>query len=155
MNIICEIMVDKYKKLISFAKDAAKFAYVPVTGVGVGASVLTTEGKIYSGCNVQSVISGLGTCAERCAIDNAIAHGAYNYSAIAVAFPSKLSVRPCGACLQIIHELSEINNIDTKIICLNKEGKILEETSIRKLLPKGYGPNESKKDISKYKKNRD
>jgi len=148
-------MIKKYSKLIAAAIDAKKFAYDPVTGIGVGAAVLTTEGNIYKGCNVQSVISGLGTCAERCAIDNAIAHGAYNFQAIAVSFPSRNSTRPCGACLQIIHELSEIKDIDTQIICLNKFGDVVEETSIRKLLPKGYGPKESKKDVKQYRINKD
>jgi cytidine deaminase len=143
------------KKLINSALEAKRFAYTPITKVGVGAAVLTTDGNIYQGCNIQSVISGLGCCAERCAIHNAVAHGAYNFEAIAVAFPSKKATRPCGACLQIIHEFSEVSEKNIKIIVLNENGKIMEETTIKKLLPKGYGPKESKKDIRRYKKNKD
>jgi len=143
------------KKLIKSAIETQKFAYVPVSKVGVGASLLTKEGHIYNGCNVQSVISGLGICAEQCAIHNAVAHGAYNFKAICVAFPSLHSTRPCGSCLQLIHEFKEVSNYDIQIICLNKNGKVVERTSISKLLPKSYGPVESHKNISKYKKNLD
>lgn len=137
--------------LIKSAIKAREFAFSPITNVNVGAAVLTSGGKIYSGCNIQSVISGLGTCAERCAIYCAVANGSYNYKAIAISFDSKKTVWPCGACLQTIHEFSEINDIDTKILIVNNDGKVIGQSSIRKLLTKGYGPKESGKDIKRYK----
>jgi cytidine deaminase len=139
------------ENLIKAAIEVKKYSYVPITNIGVGAAVLTKEGNIYAGCNMQSVISGLGTCAEYNAIANAISRGAYNYEAIAVVFPSKKLVLPCGACLQIIYEMSEVADYDIKIICLNKDNKILKETSIRKLIVNGYGPIESNKILKKLK----
>ncbi len=59
--------------LIQAAKRGMANAYCPVTGFPVGAAVLTAAGNIYQGCNVQSVISGMGVCAERSAIDHAVA----------------------------------------------------------------------------------
>jgi cytidine deaminase len=143
------------ERLVQAAVRASKNAYHPVTRSGTGSAVLTKEGRIYVGCNVQSVISGLGCCSERCAIYSAAAHGAYNFEAIAIFFPSKKRIGPCGACLQLIHEFSEISGSDIKIIMVNIDGKIDGESSIRKLLPNGYGPRTADKDVSPYEKNRD
>ena len=142
-------------QLVKAAVLASKNAYHPVTSSGTGAALLTKEGNIYQGCNVQSVISGLGCCAERDAIYHAVAHGAYNFEAMAVFFPSKELTRPCGACLQLINEFAEVAKKDIKIIMVNSNGKITGESSINKLLPLGYGPRTAGKDLSKYKKNRD
>ncbi len=142
------------QKLAKAAVDASRNAYHPVTSTATGAAVLTREGRMYQGCNVQSVISGLGCCAERCAIYNAVAHGAYNFTAIAVFFPSKKHTRPCGACLQLINEFAEVANKDIKVFMVNSKGKTAE-TTIGKLLPYGYGPRTAGKNLSKYKKNRD
>lgn len=139
-------------KLIKSAVEAIDFAYHPISRKAVGAALLTRKGNIYLGANVQSVISGLGACAEICSIYNAVAHGEYCFEAIAVAFPSEKGARPCGVCQQMLYEFSEVGGRDIKIICVNEKGKIIEETSIRKLMPKGYGPKESGRDISRYQK---
>ena len=143
------------KKLIKKAIEIQKNAYAPITNVKVGASILTKEGNIYFGVNSQSVISGLGTCAERNAIHNANANGAYNFKALAVYMPIEKGARPCGACLQIIYEFAELSNTDIKIYVIGKDKKISEELYISELLPKGYGPRESKKNIKEYEKNKD
>ncbi len=65
-------------ELIETARRAMKNAYTPVTRFPVGASVLTASGKLFEGCNTQSVISGLGVCAERSAIDHAVVFGRTN-----------------------------------------------------------------------------
>ena len=139
------------EKLIKSAVKAIHYAYHPVSKKGVGAALLTQKGNIYKGANVQSVISGLGACAEICSIYNAVAHGEYCFEAIAVAFPSEKGARPCGACQQMLFEFSEVGNKDIKIICVNEKGKVVEETSIKKLMPKGYGPKESGRDVSGYR----
>lgn len=142
------------EELIQVALSARDDAYCPITGKGVGASLLTKEGKIYFGCNVQSVISGEGCCAEKAAIYNAVSHGAYNFEVIVIAFPGKEGLRPCGSCLQLIHEFAEVAKKDIKLIVVNEEGKVVEETSINKLLPKGYGPRTAGYDVSKYERDR-
>jgi len=139
-------------KLIKSAIKAKGNAYHPISAKAVGAALLTQDGKIYLGANVQSVISGLGACAEICSIYNAVAHGEYCFEAIAVAFPSEKGARPCGACQQMLYEFSEVGRKDIKIICVNEKGKVTEETSIKKLMPKGYGPKESGRDVSAYQK---
>jgi cytidine deaminase len=116
-------------------------AYV-LWGFKVGAAVLAKDGKIYEGCNVETWISGLGTCAERCAIDHAVLHGNKKIKMIAIVIEDKNveQTRPCGVCLQYIKDFSEDN---TKVIMAKaKAGRILSESidvkSIEELLPYSY-----------------
>ena len=145
-------MNDKQKnKLVNAAMDAAKNAFVLTTNTKTGAAILTLEDEIYVGCNVQSVISGLGTCAERCAIYNAVAHGKYNFKAIAVYFPIEKTVKPCGVCLQLIYEFSEVVDKDIELLLVNNNNDVVE-TTIHTIFPDGYGPRSSGKDLKNYAK---
>jgi cytidine deaminase len=141
------------QKLIDAAIVANTFAFHPITKAGVGAAVLTTEDEIFSGCNVQTTISGLGCCAEQCAIYNAVAHGKYDFTAVAVYFPTEKFIKPCGCCLQLINEFSQITNKDVTIIMINKLKKT-KMTSLRKELKDAYGPRVAGKDITPYQRNR-
>ncbi|MBI2574756.1 cytidine deaminase [Candidatus Woesearchaeota archaeon] len=141
--------------LAKAAMEASKNAYHPVTRTAAGAALMTREGSVYTGCNVQSVISGLGCCAERCAIYNAVAHGAYNYKAIAVYFPTKNGAKPCGACLQLISEFAQVAKTDIRILMVNNEGRIIAESTVNKMLPGAYGPRTAGKKLAAYEKNRD
>jgi len=82
-------------------------------GFRVGAAVLAEDGQIYEGCNVESWVSGLGICAERCAINHAVLQGNGKIREIAVVMDagSKSEPRPCGACLQYISDFSVNPNI--------------------------------------------
>lgn len=149
-------MNQKQKQMLAkAAKEAGRNAYHPVTSTGTGAALLTKKGKIYAGCNVQSVISGLGCCAERCAIYSAVANGAYNYEAIAVYFPTKKGAKPCGACLQLISEFAQVAKTDIKILMVNKDGRIVAESTANRMLPGAYGPRTAGKNVKPYEKNKD
>jgi cytidine deaminase len=122
------------KKLLKNALKAMNNAYV-LWGFKVGAAVLAENGRIYEGCNVESWVSGLGTCAERCAINHAVLHGIRKIKEIAIVMDadSQNEPRPCGACLQYIHDFSESHKI--KIVMANVEnGRILFETVKVKIL---------------------
>jgi cytidine deaminase len=127
------------KKLLEAALKTIDSAYV-LWGFKVGAAVLAEDGKIYGGCNVESWVSGLGICAERCAINHAVLHGNRKVDAIAIVMEAKDKdkPRPCGACLQYIYDFAE--NPKIKIVMAKAErGKILFETvkvkTIADLLP--------------------
>ena len=90
-------------KLIKEALNVRKNAYCPYSRYAVGAAVLTSSGKIYSGCNVENSSYGLSICAERNAIFNAVACGDKKITAICVATKSP---KPCGACRQVIMEFA-------------------------------------------------
>jgi cytidine deaminase len=143
------------QNLIKEAAEAAKNAFAPETEFGVGAAILTDDNVVYKGCNVQSVISGEGTCAERCAVHNAVAHGKYRYKAIAIVAPqSKEPIGPCGCCRQVIYEFAQVNHKDILIIMATQDGKKVEITSILKYLPgRRFGFEElGQADLSKYRK---
>jgi cytidine deaminase len=144
---------DILKRLTIAAVDASNNAFHPITPKGVGAAVLTTEDEIFQGCNVQTTISGLGVCAEQCAIYHAVANGKYDYKAVAVYFPSEKFIKPCGMCLQLINEFSQVINKDIIIVMINNKNKF-KFTSVNKELKDGYGPRVAGKNISAYAKNK-
>ncbi|MGA3191444.1 MAG: cytidine deaminase [Candidatus Bathyarchaeia archaeon] len=115
-------------KLLEAASQAIKNSHV-LWGFRVGAAVLAEDGKVYVGCNVESWVSGLGTCAERCAIDHAVLHGNRRIMEIAIVTNEEKprTPIPCGACLQYIHDFAE--NSEIKILMAQTErGKIAPET---------------------------
>jgi len=136
-------------KLIEAAKQGMKNSYSPITKFPVGAALLTDSGKIFVGCNVESTIAGLGTCAERCVIDNAVANGEYCYNAIAIISKLEEPVKPCGVCLQYIGEFAQVADHDIEIIMAGIKGKV-NKSSVYKMLPDTYGPRIAGLDLSKY-----
>jgi len=131
------------RKLLEAASKGTENAYV-LWGFKVGAAVLAEDGQVYVGCNVESWVSGLGTCAERCAIDHAVLHGNRRIMEIAIVTNEEKRAKPtpCGVCLQYIHDFAENSKI--KILMAQTErGKIAPETveikTLGELLPFPYG----------------
>jgi cytidine deaminase len=117
------------KRLLETAANALNSAYV-LWGLNVGAAVLGKNGCVYEGCNVESWISGLGICAERNAINHTVLHGNRKIREIAAVMDanSHNELRPCGACLQYIHDFAE--NGKTKIILARTvNGRVSYETA--------------------------
>jgi cytidine deaminase len=138
-------------ELVASAKLGMRNAYTIVSGFPVGAAVLTVKGNVYQGCNAESVISGMGVCAERSAIDHAVACGEYLYEAIAVISRLETPIAPCGMCLQYIGEFSQVAERDIEILMLGSAGEI-RESSIREMLPAIFGPLDLGLDPSPYRK---
>ena len=92
------------ERLMDAARLAADTAYAPYSNFPVGAAVLTADGTIVTGCNVENASYPLTNCAERVAIGTAVAAGAREIQAIAVYAPRMEAVTPCGACRQVINE---------------------------------------------------
>jgi cytidine deaminase len=130
------------KRLLEAALRAMKRAYV-LWGFRVGAAVLGSDGKTYEGCNVESWVSGLGTCAERCAINHAVLHGNRRIKEVAIVMNADKpnEPRPCGTCLQYIQDFAP--NSKVKIVTAKaKSGRVLFETvrvrTLRELFPYPY-----------------
>ena len=91
------------EKLFKKALDMRQFSHAPHSNFRVGAALLTHDGKIFGGCNIESDVYGLTMCAERNAIFTAFSQGHRRFKALAVVTSSNGT--PCGACRQIIVEL--------------------------------------------------
>ena len=128
--------MNKNKNIIAEALNAREYAQAPYSKFRVGAALLTSEGKIIRGANVESASYGLSCCAERIAIFKALTEGHTNFSALAVASPG--GAAPCGACLQIISEYAP--KADILLVDTEKPNSI-HETTISALLPLQFTAN--------------
>lgn len=122
------------EQLIEEAKAAREMAYTPYSKFKVGAALITNEGKIYKGCNIENAAYSMCNCAERTAIFKAYSEGDKKYQAIAVVADTKRPVPPCGACRQVIAELCPK---DMRVILTNLQGDI-EELTVSELLPGAF-----------------
>lgn len=91
--------------LSDYAREAREMAMAPYSKFKVGAALLTEDGEIITGCNVESATYGLTLCAERIAVFKAVSEGFKKFAAIAVVADSHIVTPPCGACRQVLWEL--------------------------------------------------
>nr|XP_033778020.1 cytidine deaminase isoform X2 [Geotrypetes seraphini]XP_033778021.1 cytidine deaminase isoform X2 [Geotrypetes seraphini] len=127
--------------LLRESQEAKKSAYCPYSKFPVGAALLTSDGKIYSGCNVENGVNPLSICAERTAIQKAISEGHQNFRAIAIASDMKDEfISPCGACRQVMREFGT----DWDVYLTKPNGSYLLMT-LHQLLPMSFGPESLKK----------
>ncbi|WP_163526199.1 cytidine deaminase [Halobacillus ihumii] len=126
------------EKLIQEAKAIRERAYVPYSKFKVGASLLTMDGTLYTGCNIENAAYPVTCCAERVAIFKAIADGHHEFKEIAVVADTERPVPPCGACRQV---MSEFFNPDGKIHTTNLHGNT-RTVSMEELLPFSFSSND-------------
>jgi cytidine deaminase len=119
------------KKLLEEAKLACKYTYSPYSNFKVGAAVLTSDGAIFHGSNIENASYSLTICAERIAIGNAPSNGNSDIKAIAV-WTDNDSISPCGACRQFILEFGK------EIIIVFRHQKKITQRTIEELLPFGF-----------------
>ena len=124
--------------LLAEAQRAREHAYVPYSRFPVGAALLTDDGVVFRGCNVENASYGLTNCAERTALFKAISEGKRRFVALAVIADTSGPVAPCGACRQVLAELCPP---DMKVYLANLKGD-LKETTVEELLPDSFGREE-------------
>lgn len=115
------------------AKAARLQSVAPFSRFLVGAAVRTANGKIYTGCNIESASYGLTVCAERVAIWKALSEGEREFTELAVVADTESLTPPCGTCRQIIWEFCR----NATVVLLNLRGQS-EVVSIRELLPRAF-----------------
>jgi cytidine deaminase len=122
------------KKLERAATKVMKNAHAPYSKFHVGAAILLTNGKIFSGCNVENASYGLTNCAERTAIFSAVAElgPKIEIRAVAVTNDQAVACSPCGACRQVIYEFGP----DATIFFQGATGP--KQAHITELLPEGF-----------------
>jgi cytidine deaminase len=125
---------EQRQRLLQSAREAMQRAYAPYSHFKVGAALLTSEGRIFSGCNVENASYGLTNCAERTAIFSAVVQTGPGLSikAMVVLNDQEAPCSPCGACRQVIYEFGP----DAIVVFPTASG--LKELSIAELLPEGF-----------------
>ena len=127
-------------KLLAQKAVAAKSKAMPTySNFHVGAALLTEDGKVYSGCNIESSSYSLTICAERTAIFKAISEGERKFKALAVAGDIDDFISPCGACRQVISDLCG----DIDIIMVNKKNDF-KVSKASELLPFAFSDKDLK-----------
>jgi cytidine deaminase len=121
------------KKLIAHARQARDAAYAPYSQFPVGAAVLTADGRIFTGCNIENASFGAAICAERVAIFAAVAAGRRQLQALAVVADTPQPVAPCGLCRQVLAEF----NPDCQVILANLNGDY-QVLTLDRLLPSPF-----------------
>jgi len=121
-------MKKEYRELAKAARDIKRNAFSPFSKFKVGAAILTEDGTIFSGCNIENSSYGLTICAERVAIFNAVSSGALKFTAIAIVSDDPDFTPPCGACRQVLLELA--GNIDFVMMDSKNQYKIMKLTSL-------------------------
>lgn len=120
------------EELITAARKARDFAYVPYSDYRVGAALKTADGQVFTGCNVENASFGLTNCAERTAVFKAVSAGITKFDTIAIT-AGKTAPWPCGACRQVLAEFAP----DLRVLIAWDEGKTASST-LQSLLPHSF-----------------
>ncbi len=134
-----KLSAEMAERLMEAAMRAADNAYAPYSNFPVGAAVLTGDGTIVTGCNVENASYPLTSCAERVAIGAAVAGGTRTIQAVAVYSPRVETVTPCGACRQIINEFKPADDELWMIFHTNAGPELVPFSEI---LPRAFGPRD-------------
>ena len=126
-------MSESENQLIEAATNARLRSVAPFSNFLVGAALLTKDGKVFTGCNVESASYGLTVCAERVAIWKALSEGERDFTNLAIVADTEQLTPPCGTCRQIIWEFAK----NATIVLANLRGQ-KEEVAIRELLPRAF-----------------
>ncbi len=122
------------QQLIDAAIAASQRAYIPYSNYRVGAALLAATGQVFGGCNIECVSFTPTVCAERTALFKAVSEGQRQFAAIAVV--TRDAGSPCGVCRQALYEFAP----DLRVILADMDGKAHLVTTLRELLPHGFGP---------------
>lgn len=127
-------------ELFDKAKTMLNFSYAPYSHFHVGAALLTKDGNIYTGCNIENAAYGPSNCAERTAFFKAVSEGILKFDAIMVVGGPNGKIKdycpPCGVCRQVMMEFC--NPDEFKIFLAKSKDDIVEYT-LKELLPLGFG----------------
>ena len=124
------------QELSKRAFEMHQFSYVPYSQFPVGAALLTEDGRVFTGCNVENAAYGSTICAERVALGKAVSEGCREgWAAIAIAGRGEDFCWPCGACRQMLYEFAP----NLTLLVARKDREFVE-LPLSELLPHGFGP---------------
>lgn len=125
--------MNDFTNLVKKAETAKKKAIAPYSHFPVGAALLTSDGTIFTGCNIESSSYGLTMCAERVALFKALSDGERNFAAIAIATDVDNFCPPCGACRQVLWDFAK--DITVILVSANSSTK---EMKMSDFLPHAF-----------------
>jgi cytidine deaminase len=124
---------DQRAELIRAARAARERSYSPYSGFRVGAALLTTDGHLFTGTNVENASFGLSICAERSAVCQAVSAGQRRFAAVAICADDPRPTPPCGACRQVLMEFAP-----DLVVLLVADGGDVEEHRLGDLLARPF-----------------
>ena len=124
------------QSLIDLANEARRRAYVPYSNYPVGAALRTKTGRLFTGVNIENAAYPTTICAERVAVFKAVSEGEREFEVIAVVTDNGGS--PCGSCRQVLAEFG----LDTIVLIADGHGKLIQQTTVKKLLPEAFTPKD-------------
>ncbi|KAF9973017.1 hypothetical protein BGZ73_003767 [Actinomortierella ambigua] len=128
---------EEIEELITKALDARTYSYSPYSKFRVGAALLTVDGKIFQGCNVENASYGGAICAERTAFVKAVSEGHLRFRAIGVSCDFHHYITPCGICRQFMNEFGK----NLEIFFINPD-RAYKRAILADLLPHAFGPED-------------
>ena len=145
------------QKLLRAAEEALKLSYCPYSGFSAASALLCPDGAIIQGANVENASYSPTICAERSSLVHANALGYRVFKAIAVIgkgkdFDAADPVAPCGVCRQMLFEAAQLGSGDMEVLMSNTRKDQVIISSIRELLPLGFGPKDLRVDVERFAK---
>ena len=135
-----------YRELIREALTAREKAYAPYSGFMVGAALLTDDGKIFHGCNIENAAYTPTNCAERTAFFKAVSEGKRDFKAIAIVGGMKgrpvEPCAPCGVCRQVMREFCDPEQFEVVTAVDEQQYRVYK---LKELLPESFGPDNLRK----------
>lgn len=131
-NNLQMLMIDNLTVLIGKAIEASRRAYAPYSNYAVGAVLRSTDGQLFTGCNVENASYPVSICAERGALMKAISEGHQTFDLLIVA--SQDGGTPCGMCRQMLSEFS----VEMRVVVVAIDGKVTLDVPLSDLLPHNF-----------------
>lgn len=125
------------QELIKLALKAREKSYSPYSNFKVGAAIETKDGKVFTGCNIESASYTPTICAERTALAKCVSEGYTDIIKIAIVGSFEKLSYPCGVCRQFLREFGD----NIVVICAKNENEYVEHT-LNELLPNSFGPED-------------
>ena len=121
-------------EMVDLAVEVSKQAYVPYSHFPIGAVLLTKDGEIYTGVNIENASFGLTNCGERTAIFKAVSEGARDFQELIIYGQTEKPISPCGACRQVMAEFFE-PDLPVTLVSQNKSTVVM---TVKDLLPYSF-----------------
>lgn len=156
-EISLDTISPEMREALDAAEKAMPTAYSPYSHFCVGAALVTPEGELITGSNVENAAYGSSICAERAALLRGNAMGKRKFTTIAIIGKPENGVvedviAPCGACRQMLLESSEICGLDLVVVMSNSQKTKIVVSTIRELLPMAFKPKHVGKKLEHYSK---